>query len=98
MKSNNILIILVAFALVFMATSCAEPQPIDPCIQTEETHGFIFGLIHGFLAPLTFLISLISDSVAMYAVNNSGGWYDFGFLLGIGGFSGGIFKGSKKKR
>jgi hypothetical protein len=38
------------------------------------------------------------DDVAIYAVNNSGGWYDFGFLLGIGGFSGGIFRGSRKKR
>ncbi len=98
MKNNYVLVISIAFVLIMMMASCAEPQPIDPCIQTDETHGFLFGLLHGFLAPLTFLISLVSDNVAMYAVNNSGGWYDFGFLLGIGGFSGGIFKGSKKKR
>jgi hypothetical protein len=31
----------------------------------------------------SFIGSIIWDDVAIYAVNNNGGWYDFGF---IGGF------------
>ena len=98
MKKEHTGYLLLLGIIVFTIASCAEPQQIDPCIDTTETNGFIMGLVHGFLAPATFLISLVTDHVAMYAVNNSGGWYDFGFLLGIGGFSGGIFKSSRKKK
>lgn len=45
--------------------------------------GFWLGLWHGLIAPITFLVSLFSDTVGIYAVRNSGAWYDFGFLLGL---------------
>ena len=67
-------------------------------VDFADQQGFFWGLIHGFIAPLTFIISLFMDDVTMYGINNSGSWYDFGFLLGIGGFSGGIFKSSKRRK
>jgi len=33
----------------------------------------------------------------MYAVNNNGGWYDFGFVLGAGILFGGGSRASKRK-
>jgi len=48
-------------------------------------------------APMTFVVSLFTDAVRVYAVPNLGRWYDFGFMLGIGGFSGGVFAGSRKR-
>ncbi|MEZ5105260.1 MAG: hypothetical protein R2757_12240 [Draconibacterium sp.] len=51
--------------------------------------GFWHGLWHGVIAPVSFVISLFSDKVAMYAVNNNGGWYDFQFVLGAGILFGG---------
>ncbi len=59
--------------------------------------GFWLGLWHGFIAPVTFIVSLFSDAVRVYAVPNLGRWYDFGFMLGIGGFSGGVFAGSRRR-
>jgi hypothetical protein len=44
--------------------------------------GFIGGLWHGLIAPITFIISLFNKNVRMYEVHNNGGWYDFGFCLG----------------
>ncbi len=44
--------------------------------------GFWLGLWHGMILPFSFLISLFSDRVNVYEVHNSGGWYNFGFLLG----------------
>ena len=32
------------------------------------------------------------DDVAVYAYNNNGAWYDFGFLLGVGAFASGATK------
>ena len=48
-----------------------------------EAPGFLFGLWHGFIFPVAWLLSLFMDDVAIYAVPNNGGWYDFGYFLGI---------------
>lgn len=47
--------------------------------------GFLAGLWHGIISPITFIVSLFNDDVAIYELNNNGGWYDFGFLVGVGG-------------
>ncbi len=58
--------------------------------QGAHDAGFWLGLWQGIIAPITFLVSLFNHSVGIYEVHNSGGWYDFGFLLGISAsFSGG---------
>lgn len=54
----------------------------------EDPAGFLAGLWHGFIAVLSFLIGLFTTRVRMYEIKNNGGWYDFGFLLGVGAFSG----------
>lgn len=45
--------------------------------------GFLFGLWHGFIFPVAWILSLFMPDVAVYAVPNDGGWYDFGYFLGI---------------
>jgi hypothetical protein len=45
--------------------------------------GFLFGLWHGFIFPVAWVLSLFMPDVAIYAVPNNGGWYDFGYFLGI---------------
>lgn len=89
---------LVLIATVLLATGCASPEAIEPCVNPAEADGILMGIVHGFIAPITFIISFFVDDVTMYAVNNSGWLYDLGFLLGIGGFSGGVFKGRRKRK
>jgi hypothetical protein len=96
MMTKNTTYIFILLVLIIIS-SCAQPENVEACVNASETRGFLFGLVHGFIAPVSFIASLFMDDVAVYAVNNSGGWYDFGFLLGIGGFSGGIFKGSRRR-
>ena len=45
--------------------------------------GFLHGLWHGFIFPIAWLLSLFMPEVSVYAVPNNGGWYDFGYFLGI---------------
>ena len=45
--------------------------------------GFLLGLWHGFIFPVAWVVSLFMPDVAIYAVPNNGGWYDFGYFLGI---------------
>lgn len=96
MKTKNLLTIsvLVLSALLLLA-SCAEVQNIDAC-KTGHVYGFFGGLWHGIIAPFSFVISLFSDEVAVWAVNNNGGWYSFGFLLGVGSLGLGGGKASRR--
>ena len=95
-KMKYLAVAAVLGALLF--TGCASSELIDPCVDPEQSEGFLMGLIQGFIAPLAFIVSLFDDHVAMYAVNNGGWLYDLGFLIGIGGFSGGILKGRRGSR
>lgn len=93
-RAWRLLLTLPALALIL--TACLATQSPDATIPSQPS--FFHGLWHGFLAPATFIISLFTDAVRVYAVPNVGRWYDFGFLLGIGGFSSGIFAGSRRRR
>ena len=63
--------------------ACAATQAPDAVAHTAGTPGFLLGLWHGFIFPVAWIVSLFVDSVAVYAVPNNGGWYDFGYFLGI---------------
>ena len=63
---------------------------LNACVATQATSavapaapGFLMGLWHGFIFPVAWIVSLFVPSVAIYAVPNNGGWYDFGYFLGI---------------
>lgn len=95
MKTKNLLTltVFVLFALLLFS-SCAEVQNIEAC-KVGHTYGFFGGLWHGIIAPVSFVVSLFSDTIAVWAVNNNGGWYTFGFLIGVGSLG---FGGSKASR
>ena len=73
---------------ILLFTACADVSPhVEVCV-TNNPYGFWSGLWHGMIVPISWIGSLFSDNIAIYAYDNSGGWYDFGFLLGIGGLAG----------
>ncbi|HCY41559.1 MAG TPA: hypothetical protein DHV48_09415 [Prolixibacteraceae bacterium] len=95
MKLKKLLILSFFLMIaVILLSSCAEVQNIEAC-KTGHTYGFFGGLWHGIIAPVSFVISLFSDNVAVWAINNNGGWYTFGFLIGVGSLG---FGGSKASR
>jgi hypothetical protein len=71
----------LASPLLFLAACTAQqtlPGAVDPAGP-----GFLLGLWHGFIFPVAWFLSLVMPGVSIYAVPNSGGWYDFGYFLGI---------------
>jgi uncharacterized membrane protein len=68
---------------VCLLTGCADTVGFTDAASREPV-GFWYGLWHGLIAPIAWLVSLFYDDVAIYAIYNNGGWYDFGFMLGIG--------------
>ena len=79
------LILTVTRALTLAAllalAACAATQ--SPSAVAPTAPGFWLGLWHGFIFPVAWVVSLFTDKVAIYAVPNNGGWYDFGYFLGI---------------
>jgi hypothetical protein len=71
---------LTLFTCLF-ATACAATQ--DKSAVAAGAPGFWLGLWHGFIFPVAWVLSLFMHKVAIYAVPNSGGWYNFGYFLGV---------------
>jgi hypothetical protein len=91
--------ILIVALLVTLTSCAAGPNPVQNMADgSGEVAGFWLGLWHGIIAPITFFISLFSDTVNVYEVRNSGNWYDFGFVLGAGILFTGGAAGARKKR
>ena len=89
-----ILVVLLALGMLLVLASCTATQRPD---APGDAPGFLLGLWHGFIAPIAFIVSIFAKHVRIYAFPNAGWWYDFGFMLGISGFTGGAFAGLRKK-
>src|SRR5688572_7961518 len=87
---------IAALAALTLLTACAQQAagPVAP-VDPASTNGFLLGLWHGFIFPVAWFLSLVMPDVAIYAVPNNGGWYDFGYFLGICVFGVGADRGKK---
>ncbi|MCD6579979.1 hypothetical protein J7L48_10950 [bacterium] len=95
MKILKIFVILLIF---MMLVGCAAgPNALEKIPNRKgNIAGFWMGLWHGLISPITFIISLFTKNVRFYEVHNSGGWYNFGFVLGAGLFLTGGILGKRK--
>jgi hypothetical protein len=71
---------LILIPLLLLLTSCAAG---DTQFTTENPAGFWYGLWHGVISFISLIIHIFNENVSVYEINNTGGWYDFGFLLGV---------------
>ena len=87
-------ILLISTALLLLS-GCADNVNFVEAATREEV-GFWHGLWHGLIIIFAWIGSMFSDDIAIYAIYNNGGWYDFGYVLGVGGigFGSGIFHSS----
>ena len=71
------------------ALTAAVPLLLAACATrpassvAHDAPGFLFGLWQGFIFPVAWVLSLFVPGIAVYQVPNNGGWYDFGFFVGI---------------
>ena len=87
MKILKPLLITALIMCILFLSGCADAQHnINPCLE-GHTYGFWGGLWHGMIVFFSWIGSLFSDDIAVWAVNNNGGWYAFGFMLGAGGLT-----------
>ena len=78
---SRVTVSVLLAGLVLLLAACAPGA--NTVADTAQLPGFWLGLWHGFICPISFLISLFNDHVGVYEVHNNGHWYDFGFVFGI---------------
>jgi hypothetical protein len=91
-KPAALVLLIVAVAVLAGCAAGSER------FTTEEPAGFWMGLWHGVIVVITFIISLFTDSVRVYESNNTGNWYDFGFMLGLLVSIGGSLRSGRRKK
>ena len=88
---------LAAIGVLLLLAACARQVP-EAVEHARQTPGFLWGLWHGFVFPFAWIGSLFDPDIAVYAVPNNGGWYDFGFFLGVTVLGGGSHFSARKAR
>lgn len=72
--------LLIFIPLLLILTSCTAG---DAKFTQDVPAGFWYGLWHGVISFISLIIHIFNENVTVYEINNTGGWYDFGFLIGI---------------
>ncbi len=97
----NRTVLIIVFVLVLVLLTACAPGGNPSAGTGENAAGFWQGWWNGFTILFTWAVSLFNPHVGIYEINNNGGWYDFGYLLGImmfwGGGTGGAAAGSKRR-
>ena len=95
LRPQSAAFLAAAPALALLLTACVATQ--SPNAVEASAPGFLLGLWHGFIFPIAWIFSLFMDDISVYAVPNNGGWYDFGYFLGIVVFGVGA-NGARRRR
>lgn len=83
MKRTRLLVVAAVVLVTVVGCAPGPNELVDTGDEEGDVAGFWLGVWHGIIAPVTFVVSLFSDTVHIYEVHNSGAWYNVGFLLGL---------------
>lgn len=98
-RKNRLLKIFVFIPVIISLASCAAG---NVQFSQDTPAGFWWGLWHGIISVISLIIHVFNENVVVYEIDNTGVWYDFGFLLGViliwGGGCHASCKGAQKKQ
>ncbi len=62
---------------------------LSACLPNDGTHskeklaGFFWGIWHGWIAPISLIVSFFKDHIGIYEVNNNGFWYNLAYYIAV---------------
>ena len=94
MKKRIVPILFLLLASILLFTACV---PGDGTASATNPAGFLWGVWHGWIAPVSLIIGFFDSNIRVYEPFNTGHWYDVGFYIAmLGGFGG--FALSRKRK
>lgn len=91
------LFVWVAMALVvsFALSGCLPGNRVR---GVSKPAGFLRGIWHGWIAPLSLIGEIFNRNIRIYEPVNTGLWYDLGFYMAIISGFGGLSLVRKRRR
>lgn len=94
--SKKMILLFLISIMIFVLSGCI---PGDGSYTANSPAGLLSGVWHGWIAPVSLILSLFDNTSRIYEVVNTGFWYDFGFYMAIiSGFGGLSLSRSKAKK
>jgi hypothetical protein len=95
MKAKLLTLVLILLTAALLA-GCT---PGSGHYDANSPAGFLTGIWHGWIAPVSLVIGLFDNTTRVYEPNNTGWFYDLGYYMAIiGGFGGISLTRNKLKR
>ncbi len=91
-------IVCAIIVVVLILTVFGSCVPGEGRHTTEEPANLWWGIWHGWVAPISLIVSWFKPEVSIYERNNTGFWYELGFYMAIISGFGGISLSRRKKR
>ena len=95
MKKRIFVFALLATFILLALTGCV---PGDGSHTPDKPAGFLWGVWHGWIAPISLIAGFFNDHIRVYETANTGWWYDFGFYIAIISGFGGLSLTRKKRK
>ncbi len=93
--AGRILVLVAVLALVsVMMTGCL---PGDGAVSPWKPAGFLWGIWHGWVAPISLIVQIFNKNIRIYEPMNTGFWYDLGYYMAILGGFGGLSLARKRR-
>ncbi|MHB1484617.1 MAG: hypothetical protein ACYCYI_08115 [Saccharofermentanales bacterium] len=93
---KKILLLTTMLIPVFLLmTGCI---PGDGTSTPNDKAGFFWGIWHGWIAPVSLIISIFKSEISIYEVNNVGILYNFGYYIAVISGFGGLALNRKRRR
>ncbi len=95
MKIRKMIVICAIILLLMLTfTSCI---PGDGANSEIKPAGFFAGIWHGWIAPISLIISIFNKDIGIYEIYNKGFWYDLGYYMAIVSGFGGLALSRRRK-
>lgn len=89
-------LLLILGLLLCMVLLCSCAPGVNGRSEANRA-GFLMGIWHGWIAPVTLIWQLFNRNVRIYEFFNIGWLYDLGYYLGIVGGFGGLALSRKRR-
>ncbi len=87
------LVFILLLSALLLLTGCL---PGDGKNNQDNPAGFLWGVWHGWMAPISLIVGLFRTEIRVYEVANTGWWYDLGFYAAVVAGFGGLSLARKK--